>query len=364
MAVLASPFTAATYLGGGMRRTRTWATEQVRRWMGGTSPTSSVQVENVPDGAIPAAAKGVSFVEVRPEGLAPMTLAYERHGSGEPVVLLHGLGSRRQAWDPVVPLLVAEREVITVDLPGFGESPESPACVPRDLPTVVSELGAVFTALGLERPHVVGHSLGGLIALRLAQAHLARSVIALAPAGFWNEAERRYAYAVLAAAHQMARLPDSIVVPLSKTPVGRVALTGTLYGRPELCPPDAVAASLQAMRQAAGFAATLRAGRAPDLFLGDIPGVPVTIAWGSGDHILPIRQAARAAAMIPGARMVRLPGCGHIPMNDTPEVVARIILQGTTVPPDPTWPRYTSPASYTLKRQRPPGDPDETPQAV
>ena len=49
-----------------------------------------------------------------------MVLAYEVHGSGEPIVLIHGVGHRRQAWDPIVPLLADDYQVITIDLPGFG----------------------------------------------------------------------------------------------------------------------------------------------------------------------------------------------------------------------------------------------------
>ncbi|MGP3918469.1 alpha/beta fold hydrolase [Nonomuraea sp. 10N515B] len=258
-----------------------------------------------------------------------MTVAYERRGTGEPVVLLHGLGSNRQAWDAVVPLLTAERDVITVDLPGFGESPDLPDGQPRDLTTVVAEMGAVFSALGLERPHVVGHSLGGLIALRLGQAGLARSVTAVAPAGFWSQPERWYAFAVLNAARQIARLPEPITAWLSQTILGQAALTGTLYMRADQSAPEAVAAALRALRQAIAFQATMRAGRARDLFVGDIPDLPVTIAWGTADRVLPTRQAARAAAMIPLMRMVWLPGCSHMPMNDAPQLVAQVILQAT-----------------------------------
>jgi pimeloyl-ACP methyl ester carboxylesterase len=276
-------------------------------------------------------APGVTpLVQGRPAGLAPVTLAYERRGAGEPVVLLHGIGDHRQVWDAVLPIIAADREVIAIDLPGFGESPALPAGLPLDLPTVVATLGAVFTALGVKRPHVVGHSLGGLIALRLAQAGLARSVTALAPAGFWTEPERRYAFAVLTVARNGARLlPEVAVTRLSRTAVGRAALTGMLYGRPDLCPPETVVAGLRALRDAVGFKATLQAGRAPGLFTGDIPDMPVTIAWGTRDRVLPYWQAARAKAMIPGARLVRLDDCGHVPMNDAPELVAQVILTAT-----------------------------------
>ncbi|MGN9844066.1 alpha/beta fold hydrolase [Nonomuraea sp. H19] len=274
-------------------------------------------------------AKAASFVEGHAEGLTAITAAYDRQGTGEPVVLLHGIGQDRHAWDRVIPLLAAGRDVIALDLPGFGQSPDLPACAPRDLPTMVTALGAVFTALGLRLPHVVGHSLGGLIALRLAQAGHARSVTALAPAGFWNDVERRYAFAVLTTARHLARLPDTVVERMAATAVGRAAMNGTLYGRAELCEPDTLVACLRALRQSVAFQATLRAGRAPDLFTGTIPDMPVTIAWGTHDRLLPGRQAVRVTAMIPGARLVQLPGCGHIPMYDAPEQVARLILQTT-----------------------------------
>ncbi|MFF4625166.1 alpha/beta fold hydrolase [Nonomuraea jabiensis] len=330
---LTSPFTSITGLAGGLLTAGTQAFGKAWDWAGGLpGAVLAMPLSFVNSGrTIPPAAPSDTghFVEVRPPGLAPMTVAYERRGTGEPVVLLHGIGSNRQAWDAVMPLLTVEREVITVDLPGFGDSPDLPDGLPHDLPTVVASLGAVFSALGLKRPHVVGHSMGGLIALRLGQAGLARSVTAVAPAGFWSHAERWYALTVLNAARQIARLPEPVTAWLSQTILGHAVLTGTLYMRADRSTPEAVVASLRALRQAAGFQATVRAGRARDLFVGDIPDLPVTLAWGTADRVLPARQAARAAAMIPMARMMWLPRCGHVPMNDAPQLVAQIILRAT-----------------------------------
>lgn len=286
-------------------------------------------------GEVVVPARAASFVKGSAAGLGPVTVAYEQQGTGEPLVLLHGVGHHRQAWDAVVPLLAGQRQTITMDLPGFGESPDLDPAVPRDLPTAVAWLGAVLAELGLERPHVVGHSLGGLIALRLGQAGLARSVTALAPAGFWTDAERRYTYTMLTAARQSVRLlPDTAMVRLARTATARSALAGTLYGRPDRCPPETLIADLRALRDATAFSATLRAGRARGLFTGDIPDVPVTIVWGTCDRILPPRQAARVQAMIPRARLVQLPDCGHIPMNDAPDLLARVILEATRSAPE------------------------------
>ncbi|MFI9201342.1 alpha/beta fold hydrolase [Streptomyces sp. NPDC053048] len=253
-------------------------------------------------------------------------VVYERVGGGEPLVLLHGIGHHLQVWDPVVGILAAERDVIAVDLPGFGRSPALPDTVAHDLPGVIAVLRGFFEALGLDRPHVAGNSLGGLLALQLGHEKLVRSVTALSPGGFWTEAERRYAFAVLLALrHSARRLPEPVVARLARTAAGRAAMVSTVYARPGRRSPDAVIAETRALREATAFEATLAAGR-DFLFTHDVPDLPVTVAWGTGDRILLRRQGVRAKRVIPGARLVRLPGCGHVPMSDDPALVARVIL--------------------------------------
>ena len=132
----------------------------------------------------------VSFPVPTPRGPEDVTVSYARVGRGEPLVLLHGIGHHRQAWDPVVDILATEREVIAVDLPGFGASPALPDGLAYDLSTTNTVLAALFEALDLDRPHVAGNSLGGLLALELGRGKLVRSVTALSPAGFWTQAER------------------------------------------------------------------------------------------------------------------------------------------------------------------------------
>ena len=108
-----------------------------------------------------------------------MALAFESHGSGPPLVLLHGIGSRRGVWDPVVGALARERRVIAVDLPGFAESP------PEDFePTAAgftARLERWFAEQGLGRPHVAGNSMGGAIALELARRGAVASATARLP---------------------------------------------------------------------------------------------------------------------------------------------------------------------------------------
>ncbi len=123
----------------------------------------------------------VSFKVTSPQGPHTVTLSYARVGRGAPLLLLHGIGHHRQAWDPVVDILATEREVFAVDLPGFGASPALPDGLTHDLPTMNAALGGLCEALELDRPHVAGNSLGGLLALELGRSRLVRSVTALSP---------------------------------------------------------------------------------------------------------------------------------------------------------------------------------------
>ncbi|MFH9982357.1 alpha/beta fold hydrolase [Streptomyces sp. NPDC017179] len=271
----------------------------------------------------------VSFEVPSAHGPRTVTLSYARVGDGEPLLLLHGIGHHRQAWDPVVHLLAPEREVITVDLPGFGASPALPEGLRHDLPTMNVVLGALCEALEMERPHVAGNSLGGLLALELGREKLVRSVTALAPAGFWTQSERRYAFGVLRTMRALARrMPLPLVERLSRTAAGRTVLTSTIYARPARRSPEAVVAETLALARASGFEEILRTGVGVR-FTDVLPGIPVTVAWGTKDRLLVRRQGVRAKQIIPRARLVRLPGCGHVPMNDDPALVARVLLDGS-----------------------------------
>ncbi|MFD8163300.1 alpha/beta fold hydrolase [Streptomyces malaysiensis] len=271
----------------------------------------------------------LSFSVTAPGGPRAARVVHERRGAGRPLVLLHGIGHHWQAWEPVLDILAADRDVIAVDLPGFGASDALPDGIPYDLEGVIPVLGALFEALGVTRPDVAGNSLGGLLALELGRVGLVRSVTALSPARFWTEAERRYAFGVLSVMRAGARaLPPPAVAWLARGAAGRAALTGAIYARPARRSPDAVVAETRALREAVGFDATLAAGSS-GLFTHDIPDVPVTIAWGTRDRLMPRRQGVRAKRVIPSARLIRLPGCGHVPMSDDPALVARVILDGS-----------------------------------
>jgi pimeloyl-ACP methyl ester carboxylesterase len=255
-------------------------------------------------------------------------VVYSRTGHGEPLVLIHGVGHRRQAWAPVVPLLAPHRDVIAVDLPGFGESP------PRDevyaLGPAVAALAEFFAQLKLDRPHVAGNSLGGLLSLALGQAGLVRSVTALSPAGLWTLRQQRHARWMLLAHRAAAeRLPDRTVRRLAATGLGRTLIAGMIFGKPRLLTPQMVVEDLRAFAGAPGLRPTLAEAKRGFHFEGPVLDVPVTIAWAAHDRIVGRPKAAELRRICPQAELLVLPGCGHVPMNDAPELVAEVLLQGS-----------------------------------
>jgi pimeloyl-ACP methyl ester carboxylesterase len=257
-----------------------------------------------------------------------MGLAYERLGSGPPLVLLHGMGHRRQAWGAVLDRLTPHRDVILVDLPGHGESPP----LQRGLPLVAALLGpvtALLDDLGVAHPHVAGNSLGGRLALEAAMAGWAASATGLSPAGFWRSdreaaMERAAVKAIEAAGGWLSRLGPA----LSRHAAGRVLLYGAIVNRPSRMTAGQAAGDLAAFLTAHDALEAVLAEMTP--FTGQVPGgIPVTIAWGTKDRLLRPPQVLVVKARLPQARIRPLPRCGHVPMTDDPALVADVLLQGS-----------------------------------
>jgi pimeloyl-ACP methyl ester carboxylesterase len=254
-------------------------------------------------------------------------LNYHRAGTGEPLVLIHGIGSRWQMWEPVLERVAERREVIALDLPGFGASPMPPVGTAAGLDSL-SRLVAEFIAeIGLERPHVAGNSLGGWIALELAKQGLARSATALSPAGFHTRPESVFQRSSLWLMVRSARLLAGRADRLVASPRRRKIMFGQVVARPELIPSRDAAESVRALAGAPWFDATLAALITDRFKGGERIDVPVTIAWGERDRLLIFsRQAPRARRLLPRARHVVLHGCGHVPTWDDPDTIVRELL--------------------------------------
>lgn len=252
-------------------------------------------------------------------------LAHDRVGAGDPVVLVHGISHRRQAWRNVVPLLADSHEVIPVDLPGHGDSENLHADFPGDIGPLADAVEKFLGEAGLGRPHVAGNSLGGLVALELAARGVVRSACALSPAGFWSPGERRYARAVLAGGSAaLSRMGETGLRRALDSSAGRRALLGVIVARPEKLDTDDLVGDLEGLAHPRSSFHTLLEGM-PAWAIPGPSSVPTVVGWGSKDRLLPPRQWTRLREALPNAEVYSLPGAGHVPMGDDPPLVADLI---------------------------------------
>jgi pimeloyl-ACP methyl ester carboxylesterase len=246
--------------------------------------------------------------------------------SGEPLLLVHGLGGSARVWDPVIELLEREREVLVLDMPGFGEATPLPDGIEPNAANLAAALLRRCDELGVERPHVAGNSLGGWVALEMGRAGGAASVTALSPAGLWRRplGERRVDV------QGWARRLRPLVALALRSRRAREAMLATFAAKPARVPASAGRELVLGWIDADGYEGANRAMRT---YVFDPAGypedVPVTLAWGELDRLVaPPRPKRRP----PGARYVALPGVGHTPTWDDPELVARTLLEGSSVP--------------------------------
>lgn len=259
---------------------------------------------------------------------------HDRRGSGTPVVLVHGIGSRWQIYEPVLDLIARHHDVLAVDLPGFGTRPADPSVTPG--PVGYAEWLAKFCVeQGIERPHVVGNSMGGGIALEMGRRGNASRVTAFSPVGFWDRAGARWAQAMVTSLRGSAKYAGPVARAAVSFAPTRSALLATCYGRPGQMSREAAELDVDGLARAESFADARSSFSGYDLTGGEgsvdwghLAEIPVTIAWGTRDVLLTYRtQSRRARAALPGARHVDLPGCGHIPFNDDPALCARVIIE-------------------------------------
>jgi len=276
-------------------------------------------------------------------------LAFERHGSGDPLVLVHGVTHRRQVWYPVLDELAERREVILVDLPGHGQSPpfRTEGLSVKD--ALRRDFKQFLADAGLHRPHVAGNSLGGLVALAAGAEGDARSVTALSPAGFWRD-EAEFAYTrrfFIGLLHLADRLGPSAERAARSRAVRQVVYS-TLMAHPSRVPFDHVLGDVRAFMYARPTLRTLLDAAEP--FTDSIPvDVPVTIAWSGRDLVLPRWQAETARQRLPHAEHFVLRGVGHVPMFDQPRLIAKVLLEGSA--PAATVAPFELPATPVRRRR-------------
>ncbi len=249
-------------------------------------------------------------------------IAFERAGNGEPLLLIHGLGATRLVWKPQIERLGRERDVIAIDMPGFGQSaPLANGASPAPA-ALAGTIARFCSSLGIDRPHVAGNSLGGWVALELAKAGAAASACLISPAGLWQNPLGPRSIDT----RRIAKLLRPLILTLARGKRTREGMLRSVIGRPEKVP---AADGLQLIRDwidADGYEASNEEMRRHVFEDPHEVKVPVTIAWGELDRLVAPPKRHRRP---PGAEFVVLPGCGHTPNWDDPELVARILLESS-----------------------------------
>ena len=250
-------------------------------------------------------------------------------GSGEPLLLIHGIGSTWRVWKPVLDRLEASHEVLAVDVPGFGRSAPLPPGTRPTIEAMADALERALDAAGWDQPHIAGNSMGGWLALELGRRGRAASVVAISPAGMWTEKERVYSRNSLRFQHAAATRIAPYADTLTRTALGRTLVLGGVMSRPWRADPDDAADALRLFAGAPGLGRDARGDDERHAARARLDRVPGADRLGLARHAPAPAPGRPLRARDPGAELVRLPGLGHVPMGDDPDAVADSILEFT-----------------------------------
>lgn len=263
-------------------------------------------------------------------------LAYrELPGTGTPVLLIHGIGSSGDTWGDIPERLSAQGvAVVAVDLPGHGESSRGPG--DYSLGSTASILRDLLDHLGIERVHLVGHSLGGGVSMQFAYQFPERvDTMTLVSSGGLGEET----FTGLRA----ASLPGSELAlkwAINARTLKGASWVGDKLGRIGLHPHALSPRALETVSwlgeddRRAAFLATLRSVVSPrgqsvsaldKLHL--MSGRRILIIWGDRDPMIPMKHGENAHALLPGSRFVVFPGAAHEPHVHDPDRFADLVLE-------------------------------------
>ncbi len=231
-----------------------------------------------------------------------MALNHVRRGSGSPLLLVHGLGAGWRSWSPILDALAERREVIAVDLPGFGETP--PLTGEVSIASLTDSVADFIREQGLDGVSTVGQSMGGRIVLELARRGVGGDTVALDPGGFWSDREVAVFGATLRPSIALVRVLRGVLPTLLGSRVGRTLLLAQLSARPWALSRETVLPDVRGLADSPATGAALAA------------------------LIMP-RQAARATERFPDAVVHWFDRCGHFPQWDAPLEASRLILDKT-----------------------------------
>jgi 3-oxoadipate enol-lactonase len=245
-------------------------------------------------------------------------IAWERRGAGAPVVLVHGLGYARWGWEPVAGPLAERFETVLLDNRGIGESAAPPG--PYTVAEMAGDVLSVLDEAGLERAHVVGTSLGGMIAQELALA---------AP----ERVEKLVLVCTTPGGPNAAPMPEPTVRLIAEAPTldPLTALRRFVENALAPDPREEVVERILAHRLAtaqppAAWAAQAAAGASFDAWdrLGAIT-APTLVVHGTADVVVDPVNADLLVELVPGSRAERFEGCGHLLFWEEPARFVEVV---------------------------------------
>lgn len=260
-----------------------------------------------------------------------MTVSFtptHRGGSGSPLVLVHGISDTWRTWELVLPVLESHHDVLAVTLAGHAGGPPLPDGL-SDV-TLADGVEAAMDAAGFEIAHIAGNSLGGFVALQLAERGRARSVVALAPAGGWPVADPLQAQVMeyFTTMNELVRGAAPHADRIASTAEGRRRSTAYITVNYEHIPADLVAHMIRGAACCHGLLELVDFARRTGWQL-DAERItcPVRIVWGSEDRLLPWPLAATRyrEEWVPTAEWVVIDGVGHSPQLDVPVQAGALI---------------------------------------
>jgi pimeloyl-ACP methyl ester carboxylesterase len=250
-------------------------------------------------------------------------VAYRDEGSGEVLLMIHGIGGSSNSWSGVIPLLAKKYRVIAPDLLGHGES---------DKPRGDYSVGAfavllrdLLDALDVPQVTVIGHSLGGGIAMQFAHQHrkYCKRIVLISSGGFGGDVGRLL---------RLLSLPGSeLVLPVIASRPALLAgnalrvlmrSSNRFHANPSLSNRDDRQAFLRTLRSVIDFRGQAVSALNRLCFTAVLPALIIS---GDQDRIIPVAHARAAHRTMPNSRLHIIPGVGHHPPTDRPETVARLI---------------------------------------
>jgi pimeloyl-ACP methyl ester carboxylesterase len=255
--------------------------------------------------------KGPSMVKISLNGIS---LAFDRRGTGAPLLLVHGFPLDHTTWEPLLPHLEADFEVLMPDLRGFGQSdaPEGAYTIEQ----IAADLAALLDALKIQKTYLAGHSMGGYVALAFARAYPERvlglgmvssQVAADSPEG----KAKRYATVGEVAVNGVSAVAG-MSEKLSANPA-HVAFFRELILRQR---PGGVIGALKAMAERQNASQLFSTFK-----------FPVVLVHGLADALIPPERSREMKALLPQAELTELPGVGHSPSLEAPVETARALCK-------------------------------------